>query len=106
MLDVTMLRKNLPEVVARLKTRNFDFPVDAFNDFFGSEFSDEEFDTVGGLIIDRLGRIPAAGEDVTLEYGGLEFTVLEVEDRRVGKVKCTRAPELNPENDDDEEEDA
>ena len=38
--------------------------------------------------------------------GGLEFTVLEVEDRRVGKVKCTRAPELNPENDDDEEEDA
>ncbi|MFQ8832417.1 MAG: transporter associated domain-containing protein [Ruthenibacterium lactatiformans] len=53
-----------------------------------------------------MGRIPAAGEDVTLEYGGLEFTVLEVEDRRVGKVKCTRAPELNPENDDDEEEDA
>ena len=43
---------------------------------------------------------------MTLEYGGLEFTVLEVEDRRVGKVKCTRAPELNPENDDDEEEDA
>ena len=29
MLDVTMLRKNLPEVVARLKTRNFDFPVEA-----------------------------------------------------------------------------
>ena len=44
--------------------------------------------------------------EMTLEYGGLEFTVLEVEDRRVGKVKCTRAPELNPENDDDEEEDA
>lgn len=79
---------------------------------FGLEPPDEDedgeadFDTVGGLIIDRLGRIPAAGEDVTLEYGGLEFTVLEVEDRRVGKVKCTRAPELNPENDDDEEEDA
>lgn len=31
MLDVTMLRKNLPEVAARLKTRNFDFPVDDFN---------------------------------------------------------------------------
>ena len=79
---------------------------------FGLEPPDEDedgeadFDTVGGLIIDRLGRIPAAGEDVTLEYGGLEFTVLEVEDRRVGKVKCTRTPELNPENDDDEEEDA
>ena len=79
---------------------------------FGLEPPDEDedgeadFDTVGGLFIDRLGRIPAAGEDVTLEYGGLEFTVLEVEDRRVGKVKCTRAPELNPENDDDEEEDA
>ena len=44
--------------------------------------------------------------EMTLEYGGLEFTVLEVEDRRGGKVKCTRAPELNPENDDDEEEEA
>ena len=32
MLDVTMLRKNLPEVVARLKTRNFDFPVEAFTE--------------------------------------------------------------------------
>ena len=84
----------------------------SYTHLFGLEPPDEDedgetdFDTVGGLIIDRLGRIPAAGEDVTLEYGGLEFTVLEVEDRRVGKVKCTRAPELNPENDDDEEEDA
>ena len=83
--------------------------ADVESEVFGEDEDEDgeaDFDTVGGLIIDRLGRIPAAGEDVTLEYGGLEFTVLEVEDRRVGKVKCTRAPELNPENDDDEEEDA
>ena len=31
MLDIALLRKNLPEVVARLKTRNFDFPEAEFN---------------------------------------------------------------------------
>ena len=46
MLDVTMLRKNLPEVVARLKTRNFDFPVDAFPPQFalqGHRHDEEEW---------------------------------------------------------------
>ena len=77
---------------------------------FGLEPPDEDedgeadFDTVGGLIIDRLGRIPAAGEDVTLDYGGLTFTVLEVEDRRVGKVKCTRTPRPEPDAAEKEED--
>lgn len=63
---------------------------------FGMEPPDEDadgeadFDSVGGLIIDRLGRIPAADEAVTVEYGGLRFTAREVEERRVVKVKCTR----------------
>lgn len=52
-----------------------------------------DFDTVGGLITDRIGRIPAQDEDVSVSYGGLLFTVLAVEDRRVGKVKCVRLPD-------------
>lgn len=69
---------------------------------FGMELPDEDadgeadFDSVGGLVVDRLGRIPAADEDVTLEYGGLIFTVLETQERRVGKVKCSRAPAPAP----------
>lgn len=65
---------------------------------FGMEPPDEDedgeadFDSVGGLIIDRLGRLPGADEFVAVSYGGLLFTVVKAEERRVGKVKCIRDP--------------
>lgn len=46
-------------------------PVDAFNDFFGSEFSDEEFDTVGGLVMSAFGHLPKRNEVV--EPGRVPF---------------------------------
>lgn len=58
----------------------------------GDEDGEADFDSVGGLIIDRLGRLPAADEFVAVSYGGLLFTVAEAEERRVGKVKCIRDP--------------
>ncbi len=48
-------------------------PVDAFNDFFGSEFSDEEFDTVGGLVMSAFGHLPKRNEVV--ELGEFRFRV-------------------------------
>ncbi len=59
------------------------------------EDGEADFDTVGGLITDRIGRIPAPGEDICIAYGGLLFTVLAVENRRVGKVKCVRLPDAH-----------
>ena len=53
------------------------------------ETEENDFDSVGGLVIDRLGRIPADGEKVSLPYGGILFTVLKAGERRVEKVKCT-----------------
>ncbi len=54
----------------------------------------EEPDTLGGLITDKLGRIPQTGEAAFVEWGGLRFDVLDVKDRRIHRVKCTRcAPE-------------
>lgn len=57
------------------------------------ELEDEAFDSVGGLVIDKYGRIPASGEAVAITYGNVLFTVLEVDERRVAKVKCTVAPD-------------
>ncbi|MDO5601570.1 MAG: hemolysin family protein [Oscillospiraceae bacterium] len=51
---------------------------------------EDEFDSVSGLITQRLGRIPTAEETVELAYGGVLFRVLEVSDRRILKVRCTR----------------
>lgn len=54
---------------------------------------DDDFDTVGGLVTDRLGRIPAEGESVSVPFGGVLFTVVKAADRRIATVRCTRMQE-------------
>ena len=48
--------------------------VEDFNEFFECELSDEEYDTVGGLVMHELGRLPRRGERV--DFGGFEFAVM------------------------------
>jgi magnesium and cobalt transporter len=52
-----------------------------FNAAFGTAFSDEEFDTIGGLVIHQLGRLPKRNEAVQLD--GLRVQVLRADSRRV-----------------------
>ncbi|MDR2240809.1 MAG: CBS domain-containing protein [Zoogloeaceae bacterium] len=52
-----------------------------FNAAFGTHFGDEEFDTVGGMVIHRLGRLPKRGESV--EIDGLRIQILRADSRRV-----------------------
>ena len=56
-------------------------PIEDFNEYFGTGFSDEEFDTIGGLVVKSFGRLPRAGE--TQELGGLGFRVLRADKRKV-----------------------
>ena len=49
---------------------------------------DYEYDTMGGFIIDLLGRIPNEDENPTVTYQNVEFTVLLTEDKRVSKIKA------------------
>jgi magnesium and cobalt transporter len=52
-----------------------------FNEAFSTKFSDEEFDTVGGLILRHLGRVPKRNETVTID--GTRFQVLRADSRRL-----------------------
>lgn len=52
-----------------------------FNAAFGTDFSDEEFDTVGGLVLKRFGRVPKRGEQLMIEQWN--FRVLRADSRRV-----------------------
>ena len=61
------------------------------------EEDERDFDTVGGLVTDQLGHIPAPGEAVRVEWGGVTFTVLEAGERRVNKVLCQVPAQSNPE---------
>lgn len=58
------------------------------NEFFGTQFSDEEVNTVGGLVIQELGHLPVRGEKVTL--GGLLFTVARADNRRLHTLMAVR----------------
>jgi len=56
-------------------------PIEEFNTRFGTAFSDEDFDTVGGLITDALGHLPKAGE--TVDLGDFTFSVTKADNRRL-----------------------
>jgi len=62
-----------------------------FNAAFGTNYSDEEFDTVGGLVLKRFGRVPKRGEQVSVD--NLIFRVLRADSRRVHLLQVTKRPE-------------
>lgn len=61
--------------------------VDDFNEFFQTHFSDEEVDTLGGLITQELGRMPERGENVTL--GNMRCTIARADERRLHSIMIT-----------------
>ena len=64
--------------------------IDEFNEFFSTELSDVDYDTVGGLVMQELGRLPRRGE--TLDFAGLRFKVLRGDRRRLHTIEVTRLP--------------
>jgi magnesium and cobalt transporter len=66
--------------------------IEEFNGTFGTRFSDEEFDTIGGLILHELGRMPRRGE--AIEIGGLELKVVRADRRRIETLRVTTPRDL------------
>jgi magnesium and cobalt transporter len=64
--------------------------IEEFNEFFNTEIPDADYDTVGGLVMHELGRLPRRGEQ--LEYAGLRFKVLRGDRRRLHTLEVTRLP--------------
>ena len=62
-------------------------PVDEFNEYFKTNFSDQEFTTVGGLVLQQFGRIPERGE--TLHIGPFLVTILNADSRQIKLIKVT-----------------
>lgn len=68
--------------------------ISDFNLALGSSFSDEAFDTVGGLVTHAFGRLPKRGEKITID--GLEFQVLRADSRRLHTLLVRRLPQTTP----------
>jgi len=62
--------------------------LDEVNELVGVELQSEEFHTIGGFVFGLFGRLPKVGEQV--RYHNLRFLVLEMEDKKIEKIKITR----------------
>ena len=69
--------------------------IEPFNEALGTEFKDDQFDTVGGLVISQFGRLPKRGEQIS--FGGVNFQVLRADSRRLHSLLVEKQPE--PESD-------
>lgn len=68
--------------------------IEDFNEYFGEEFSDEEFDTIGGLVLQAFGHVPELGETVAL--GALHFEVLNADSRRLRLLRVDTPEPIEP----------
>jgi len=64
-------------------------PIEDFNEYFKTNFSDEDFDTVGGLLMQAFSRMPSRGEAATL--GQYRFKVLSADSRRIYLLEVSLA---------------
>ena len=65
-------------------------PTDEFNEYFDSELSDEDVDTIGGLLMREFGRMPGRGEQCKI--GRFEFKVLRADSRRIHLLQLNVLP--------------
>lgn len=72
--------------------------LDEVNQLLGSNLPEEEFDTIAGLILDKLGTIPNETERPVIELNGVKFTVTEIEKRRIVKVLVELISDNNQSN--------
>lgn len=62
-------------------------PVDEFNSYFKTDFTDQEFTTIGGLVLQQFGHIPERGE--TINIGPFLITILNADSRQIKLIKVT-----------------
>jgi magnesium and cobalt transporter len=72
-------------------------PIDEFNEYFQSDLSDDEFDTVAGLVMKQLGRLPRRGE--TLQLADCEVKVMRFDRRRIDTLRLTAPRDIVPPED-------
>jgi len=72
-------------------------PIEEFNDFFDTQLSDEEFDTVGGLALKAFGHVPKRGESI--EFEGFNVKVLRSDKRRIHLMRMNQIEQYLSNND-------
>jgi magnesium and cobalt transporter len=87
--DQTIRKERPREFTVRALT-----PVAQFNSYFGKKFSDDEYDTIGGLLMQEFGRLPRRGE--TIKVDGLEFRIVRADRRRIDLLRVVTPVDIEP----------
>jgi magnesium and cobalt transporter len=87
--DLDIRREGVRQFTVRAQTR-----IEDFNKYFGTEFSDEEFDTIGGLLMHQLGRVPRRGD--SFMFGDIDFKVLRSDRRRLDMLRVVTPEDVAP----------
>ncbi len=77
--------------------------LDEINELVGADIPEGDYDTIAGFIISELGYLPKDGDMDTVELDNLKFTIIEVEDKRISKVRIDITPRDEKEDDSDDE---
>ncbi len=67
-----------------------------FNERLGTQIESENVDTIGGFIFDYLGKVPE--QDSQFSYHGLEFTIVEADERRIHRIRIQTPADTNSES--------
>ena len=78
--------------------------IDEVDELVGVSIPEGDYDTLAGFLISKLGFLPKDGEMNEVDYKNLHFTILNVEDRRIGKVRVEIRP-IEEESDEKEDKD-
>src|SRR5258706_3014787 len=87
--DQTIRREGPREFTVRALT-----PIADFNHYFGTAFTDDEYDTISGLLMQEFGRLPRRGE--TIQVGEVEFRVLRADRRRIDLLRVITPTDIEP----------
>jgi magnesium and cobalt transporter len=90
--DVNIRKDGERQYIVRGQT-----PIDEFNEYFQTDLSDDEFDTVAGLVMKQLGRLPRRGE--TLQLADCEVKVMRFDRRRIDTLRLTAPRDIVPPED-------
>jgi magnesium and cobalt transporter len=62
-------------------------PVEEFNEYFKTDLNDEEYDTIGGIVLNAFGHVPKRGEFI--DYAGFNIKILRADQRRIHLIRLT-----------------
>ena len=67
--------------------------IDDFNALFNTEFSDDEFDTIGGVVVNAFGQLPSRNQSIQLNH--FEFSVIRADERRLSSLRVRSVADID-----------